>query len=100
MLWQDRDSTIQGANITWGAENTTIATTEDGDRDTWTLQQGGEDVHALLGTHLSITAIDTGDLLVFLQEEGDDMQMYIRDSFKPGVVFQKAGEDPVNPDLA
>lgn len=103
MIWQSEDTTIRGANITWGAENTTIAAGngEDG-LDTWTLQYGGEDIHAIRGTHLSITAVSTVGagalLLTFFQEEGDDVQMYTRDAFNSGALWQQAAQDPVVPD--
>ncbi|KAK5944027.1 hypothetical protein PMZ80_003308 [Knufia obscura] len=98
MVWQAEDTTINGANVTWGAENTTIA--ENG-QDVWTLQTNGEDVHAIRGTHLSITAVSTvskgASLLTFFQEAGDDMKMYTRDAFNSGGLWQAAAEDPVVP---
>ena len=100
MIWQAQDTTIHGANITFGAENTTIAATTNG-LDEWTLQSNGKDVHAVRGTHLSITAVQTvskgSSLLAFFQEEGDDMQMYTRDGFNTGGLWQQAAQDPVVP---
>lgn len=102
MIWQAQDTTINGANVTWGAENTTIAAGNHNGRDTWTLQYNGEDIHALRGTHLSITAVRTvsegASLLAFFQETGDDMQMYTRDAFNSGGLWQAAAQDPVVPD--
>lgn len=98
MVWQDQDTTIRGANITWGAENTTIA--DDG-KDIWTLQYNGEDVHALRGTHLSITVTRTAsggaEMLTFFQEDGDEMKMYTRDGFNHDGLWAAAAQDPVVP---
>lgn len=98
-IYQAQDTTIHGANITFAAENTTIATTSQNTLDTWTLQANGQDIHALRGTHISITAVKTvssgSSLLAFFQEEGDDMQMYTRDNFNTGGLWQAAGQDPV-----
>lgn len=100
MIYQAQDTTIRGANVTWGAENTTIAAAGTG-LDTWTLQSGGKDIHALRGTHLSITAVQTvskgSSLLAFFQETGNDMQMYTRDGYNTGGLWQAAGQDPVTP---
>lgn len=100
MIWQADDRTVQGANITWGAENTKIASGNGANgQDTWTLQCQGEDVHAIRGTHMSITAVKTvgqgAQLLVFFQGFGDDMQMYTRDAFNSGALWQEAAQDPV-----
>lgn len=102
MIYQHEDTTIRGANVTWGAENTKIAEGNgDGGLDTWTLQYGNEDIHAIRGTHLSITAIQNAGsgstLLTFFQETGDDMQMYTRDGFNSGALWQQAAQDPVTP---
>lgn len=69
--------TIKGYNISYRAENTSII-----QEDTLTVQaQGGPS--GLPGTHLSVSTIpDTsgGDsLIVFYQQEGDDITMYTRD---------------------
>ena len=100
MIWQADDTTIRGANITFGAENTTIVN-NNGVPDTWTLQKDGADLHALRGTHLSITAVQTvskgSSLLTFFQESGNDMQMYSRDNFNTGGLWQAAAQDPVTP---
>ena len=100
-IWQAQDTTIHGANITWGAENTTIATTSSGSRDEFTLRYNNNDVHALRGTHLSVTALQTASrgssLLTFFQEDGDEMQMYTRDGFNTGELWQQAAQDPVVP---
>lgn len=102
MIYQAKDTTIRGANVVWGAENTTIAKGSDGGPDEWTLQYNGEDVHAVRGTHLSITAVKTVSngalLLAFFQEEGNDMKMYTRDAVNSGGLWQQAAQDPVVPD--
>lgn len=100
MIWQANDTTIRGANITWGAENTKIASGKgENGQDTWTLQYQGADVHPVRGTHLSITAVKTVSqgalLLAFFQGFGDDVQMYTRDAFNSGALWQVAGQDPV-----
>ena len=96
MMWQDQDTTIKGANVTWLAENTTIATDTDGSPDQWTLEYQGEEVQAVRGTHLSITAIKTPSdgsvMLTFFQEEGNDMKMYQRDAYNHGGVWLQANE--------
>lgn len=103
MIWQDKDTTVRGANITWAAEDTKIAAGNGANGlDTWTLQQDGNDVQAVRGTHLSITAVrnvgDGASLLAFLQQEGDDMQMFTRAAFNSGALWQTAAQDPVTPD--
>jgi len=101
MVWQAQDTTINGANVTWGAENTTIAAGNLNGLDAWVLQTGGKNVNALRGTHLSITAVTTvsqgANLLVFFQESGDDMKMYTRDNSNSGGLWQAAAQDPVVP---
>lgn len=101
MIYQAEDTTIRGANVTWAAENTTIAPGNQNGLDTWTLQYNGEDVHALRGTHLSITAVKTvsngAAMLTFFQESGDDMKMYTRDAYNGGGLWQQAAQDPVTP---
>lgn len=102
MIYQANDTSIHGANIAWAAENTTIYTPEGASSpDVWTLQSNGEDIHAVRGTHASITALTTASkgasLLVFFQEEGDDVRMFTRDAYNPGAVWQAAGQDVVTP---
>lgn len=101
MIYQAQDTTIRGANVTWAAENTTIAQNTQNQPDTWTLQYNGQEVHALRGTHLSITAVKTvsngAAMLAFFQEEGDDMKMYTRDAYNSGGLWQQAAQDPVAP---
>lgn len=102
MIWQDKDTTIRGANVTWGAESTKIAAGNGPNGlDTWTLQQGGNNVYAVRGTHLSITAVKTvsngASLLAFLQQTGDDLLMFTRDAFNSGALWQTAAQDPVTP---
>lgn len=102
MIWQDEDTTIRGANITWLAEGTKIASGNGPNGlDTWTLQEGGNDILAVRGTHLSITAVKTvsdgASLLAFLQEDGDDIQMFTRDAFNSGALWQAAAMNPVKP---
>ena len=101
MVWQDQDTTIKGANITFAAENTVIAPGNNNGLDTWTLQYEGEDVHAIRGTHLSITAVTTPSrgaaMFTFFQQTGDDMQMYTRDAYSSSGLWQAAAQDPVVP---
>lgn len=100
MIYQADDTTVRGANVTWAAENTTIAdgNGENG-KDTWTLSQGDNVVHAVRGSHLSITSVkDVGggaELLIFLQEEGDDVSMYTRGNLNSGALWQQAAQNPV-----
>lgn len=102
MIWQDEDTTIRGANVTWAAENTKIAAGNGPNNlDTWTLQVNGNNVNAVRGTHLSITAVSNvgngANLLAFLQETGNDVQMYTRNAFNSGAAWQSASLDPVPP---
>lgn len=102
LIYQANDTSFNGANIQWEAENTTIYTPEGASApDTWVLTANGEDVHAIRGTHASITALTTAskgaNILIFFQEEGDDMKMYTRDAYNPGALWQAAGQDPVTP---
>lgn len=99
MIYQAEDTTIHGVNVTWGAENSTIAQTTNGP-DAWVLASGGQNIHALRGTHLSITAITTpskgAEMLTFFQETGNDMQVYQRDAFSTGGLWGPAPQNPVN----
>ena len=65
---------LQGQNITWAAENTSIVAS-----DTFTVQ--GEP--GLSGTHLSVSAIPNtsggNNLVVFYQTNGSDISEYTRD---------------------
>ncbi|KAJ9663563.1 hypothetical protein H2198_000829, partial [Neophaeococcomyces mojaviensis] len=101
MIYQAQDTTIQGANVTWGAENTTIAQGNQDGLDTWILQAGGQDTHAIRGTHLSITAIATASksrtMLAFFQQSGNDVRMYSRDVPNTGGLWSAAAQDPVTP---
>ncbi|KAK3701411.1 hypothetical protein LTR37_015509 [Vermiconidia calcicola] len=71
---QLEDNTINGYNISWGAERTTILSDDH-------FLVGDE--LGISGTHLSVTAIpDQGggnSLLVFYQVEGNDITEYTRD---------------------
>lgn len=71
---QMADLQIQGYNISWAAENTTVVT-----QDSFVIQ--GDD--ALPGTHFSVTAIPDSSggnsLLVFNQETGSDIVEWTRD---------------------
>ncbi|KAK3064593.1 hypothetical protein LTR53_018440, partial [Teratosphaeriaceae sp. CCFEE 6253] len=68
------DNTMNGYNVSWAAENTTIITA-----DTFTVE--GEP--GLPGTHLSVTALPNtsggNDLLVFFQVNGSDISEFTRD---------------------
>jgi hypothetical protein len=68
------DNTINGYNISWAAENTTILPDS---------QFVVADTAGISGTHLSVTALpDTGggnSILVFFQTIGNDITEYTRD---------------------
>lgn len=70
---------INGYNISWAAENTSIAERPDGELDLFTVS--GEP--ALPGSHLSVTAIPNqsggNSLCVFYQTNGSDVTEYTRD---------------------
>lgn len=76
------DETIRGYNISWAAENTTIAPAKDGGPgyDEWKIP----DVTGIPGTHLSITALaDTSGgahLAIFFQQNGTDVVQFTRDN--------------------
>ncbi|KAJ9652755.1 hypothetical protein H2198_008027 [Neophaeococcomyces mojaviensis] len=101
MIYQAQDTTIRGANVTWGAENTTVAQGNQNGLDTWILQAGSQDIHAIRGTHLSITAIATASkgraMLAFFQQKGNDVRMYSRDVLNTGGLWSAAAQDPVTP---
>lgn len=67
---------INGYNVSWAAENTTIL---DGDGDTFTVASDP----GLPGTHLSVTALPDqsggNTILVFYQTNGSDITEYTRD---------------------
>jgi hypothetical protein len=69
---QNADRTIGGHNISFDAENTTLAT------ESFTLPHQG-----LAGTHFSVTAVPNGSggfsLLIFDQENGTDITVNSRD---------------------
>lgn len=65
---------INGYNVSWAAENTTIISADN-------LTVGGDP--GLPGTHLSVTALPNqsggDDINVFYQMAGDDVSEYTRD---------------------
>ena len=91
MIYQGLDGAIHGVNVTWGAENTTIAPAQASSQgaaestsnnlDEWALQP--QDV-GIGGTHMAIT----GSLpksggrqeLLFYQMEGNNLRLGKRDS--------------------
>ena len=77
ITFQATDNTIQGYNISWAAENTSIAPARDGSAgyDQWVIHYpNGSDVYALPGTQLEVTALAyiTGgaEMAVYFQMEG------------------------------
>ena len=75
------DETIRGYNISWDAENTTIASAKDGGPgyDEWTIP----DVTGIPGTHMTLTALSDlsggAHLAIFFQANGSDIVQYDRD---------------------
>lgn len=65
-----QDSTIHGYNMSFEAQNSHII-------DEITVEDGNGPVKFLNGTHMTVSAVDTG-LLVFAQTEGDDITMFVR----------------------
>lgn len=65
---------IQGYNISWSAENTTIVSS-----DSFTIPLAS----GIPGTHLSVSALPDASggnsLVVFYQTEGDDISQFNRD---------------------
>ena len=95
LVLQYGDETIRGYNISWAAENTTIAPAKDGGPgfDEWTVPN----VVGLPGTHMSVTALadESGGshLTVFFQTNGTDITQFVRDD--TGGAFTSS-EVPVN----
>lgn len=88
ITFQAADNTIQGYNISWAAENTSIAPARDGSAgyDQWVIHYpNGSDVYALPGTQLAVTDLEllSGGLehAVYFQMEGDDVVLWTRDQF-------------------
>jgi hypothetical protein len=78
---QSEDGLFSGYNMSWHAEETRIVA-----KDTLTVQLNGDDDGAgLLGSHLSVSAINDKSggesLIVFYQTEGDDITEFTRDLF-------------------
>ncbi|QDS71423.1 hypothetical protein FKW77_003394 [Venturia effusa] len=76
---QKSDHHIQGFNITWAAENTTIVA-----QDTFTVGDTSGTVAGLPGTHMTVSAVDTKSggraLYIFYQTEGTDITLFTRDT--------------------
>jgi hypothetical protein len=95
LVLQYGDETIRGYNISWAAENTTIAPAKGGGPgfDEWTIPG----VVGLPGTHMSVTALadESGGshLTVFFQVNGTDVTQFVRDD--TGGAFTSS-EVPVN----
>jgi hypothetical protein len=95
LVLQYGDETIRGYNISWAAENTSIALAKDGGPglDEWTIPG----VVGLPGTHMSVTALadESGGshLTVFFQVNGTDVTQFVRDD--TGGAFTSS-EVPVN----
>lgn len=69
---QKSDYHVQGFNITWAAENTTILA-----QDTFTVGDTSGSVVGLPGTHLTVSEV--GKLYIFYQTEGTDITLFKRD---------------------
>ena len=85
IVFQAADNTIRGYNISFAAENTSIAPAYDGSAgyDEWVIHfPNGSDVNALPETHLATTALalpDGGEEEgVYFQIKGDDMMLWTR----------------------
>jgi hypothetical protein len=89
------DESIRGYNISWAAENTTMAPAKGGGPgyDEWTIP----DAVGIPGTHLSLTALADlsggAHLAIFFQQNGTDIIQYSRDD--AGGAFTSS-EVPVN----
>jgi len=64
------DSTIHGYNVSFMSQNSSIL-------NEITVMDGNGPVKFLNGTHMTVSAVDTG-LLVFAQTEGDDITLYVK----------------------
>jgi hypothetical protein len=73
LTYQGSDGFIRGANISWDAENSTIAPSHEGGGglDVWKIPTPG-----VPGTHLSITALADIYLTVFFQVNGSDITLW------------------------
>ncbi|KAF2221716.1 hypothetical protein BDZ85DRAFT_264276 [Elsinoe ampelina] len=85
LFTQRADGRLQGHNISWAVEKTSIVNGEgSGEYRSLTVgvNQGGDEV--LNGTHLSVTTISTqsrgSDLTVFAQVVGNDIMCFRRDT--------------------
>lgn len=89
------DESIRGYNISWAAENTSIAPAKNGGLgyDEWTIPN----TVGVPGTHLSITALADqsggAHLAIFFQENGTDIVQYARDNSAGAFTYS---EVPVN----
>ncbi|KAL6714175.1 hypothetical protein ACLMJK_008669 [Lecanora helva] len=74
---QSPDLSISGYNVTWAAENTSVAATDPDQSFTINGDKG------LPGTHLSVTALPNksggNSLLAFYQTNGSDVTEFVRD---------------------
>jgi hypothetical protein len=81
LVLQSGNESICGYNISWAAENTTIAPAKGGAPgfDEWTISGA----FGLPGTHMSVTALadESGGshLTVFFQTNGTDITQFVRD---------------------
>ena len=95
------DLSIHGYNLTWQAENTTFAPafgSDNGQFDEFVIQEAGENVYGLPGTHMSITALSNSQgayLTVFMQQEGTDISIFNRPDLSSGGLWTSTSA-PVN----
>lgn len=95
LAYQAIDGTIHGANITWAAENTTIALappsasgTDGSGHDEWALNPADAGIP---GTHLAITGLDAASggrqVALFYQKVGNGIRLGRRDSQEGDFTF-------------
>lgn len=95
LAYQSIDRTIRGVNISWASENTTVFETSTGDRDTFVLREMNQSdpVVALGGTNLMISVVKNvgggASLIMFFQEQGDDISFYRRDDNYDSHLWEK-----------
>lgn len=96
LVYQSIDRTIRGYNISFAAENTTLAAIQGlEDPDHWILNDGNN-VNAMGGTQLIVQGVPTGgrsaSFLAFFQERGNDISLYTRDLYNESAVWTKAND--------
>lgn len=81
---QNADYSFSGHNVSWAAENTTIFSRDDGNKDSLVISDSsGKPSKGLPGTHLTVTALPTkskgANEYVFYQTDSSNITEFVRD---------------------